>query len=310
MNMGKSLRYRALILAAALALAAQTAFAASLSFVKQSTTSTLAITYSAETTAQAAGTVTIKKGVFTGTDFCVVLTLLSMTQASPENLSYAMYSPAATLANQLSLTGSPTSPSEVLAGSFSSTSTKNSTITLDYAFVVSPTTLPPPGSYIATIDESIYASTYLPSGTALASNTLTVTVTVGALYGVSVVPTGSAFSSTTTSQALNFGTLAPGQSLGADILVRSNVSYSLLLSSSNSGSLVNLADTTSLIGYALTSNGIAVPLASGPSTIASASAATYSSAARYDLVATISPFSTYPSEGSYADTITITLSSP
>ena len=303
-------RLSAFVLALALALGGQAVFAASLSFVKASTSSTLSVAYSSDTTSQAIGKVTIKKGTFPGGDFCVVLTLLSMTQASPEALSYAMYSPAATLANQLSLSGSPTSPSQVLAGNFGAGTTKNSTISLDYAFVVSPTTMPPPGTYIATIDESVYASTYLPSGSPYASNTLKVTVTVGSIYGVSVVPTGGAFSSTSTSQSLNFGFLAPGQSLGADILVRSNVSYSILLGSANSGSLVNLADPTSLIAYSMTSNGGAVPLASGPSSIASGAAATYSSSARYGVKATIAPFSGFPSAGSYADTVTITVSSP
>ena len=308
--MEKPSRIFAWLLAASLALAGQSAFAASLSIVAQTTTSTLAVAYSAETTAQATGQITIKKGTYAGGNFCVVLKLLSMTQTSPENVSYAMYSPAATLANRLSLTGAPTSQSQVLSGNFPSTASRTATITLDFAFVVSPTTLPPPGTYIATINESVYASTYLPSGTVYATKTLTVTVTVGSLYGVSVVPTGSAFSSTSTNQPLNFGLLAPGQSLGADILVRSNVSYSLLLSSSNSSSLVNLADPASLIGYTMTSNGGAVPLAAGSATIASGAAATYSPAVRYDVIATIAPFSTYPSEGSYADTITITLSSP
>jgi len=308
--MKKPLRPFALLVALLLALAGQSAFAASLSIVGRSTTSTMAVSYSSEATAQASGKVTIKKGTFAGGNFCVVLTLLSMTQSSPETVSYAMYSPAATLADQLSLSGAPTSPSQVLSGSFGAGTTKNSTVTLDFAFVVSPTTMPPPGSYIATIDESVYASTYLPSGTRYASHTLKVTVTVGSIYGVSVVPIGSGFSSTSTSQSLNFGVLAPGQSLGADILVRSNVLYSILLASANSGSLVNIADPTSLIGYSLSSNGNAVPLSSGPSSIATRSAATYSSSSRYGIKATIGPFSTFPSAGSYADTITITVSSP
>ena len=310
--MKKTVRLSALLMAAAMILSAQGSFAAALSIVTWSskTTSTMAVAYSSDTTTQATGKITIKKGTFAGGNFCIVLTLLSMTQSSPEALTYAMYSPAATLANQLSLSGSPTSQSQVLSGNFGAGTTKNSTITLDFAFVVSPSTLPPPGTYIATIDESVYASTYLPSGTPYASHTLKVTVTVGSIYGVSVVPTGYGFSSTSTSQALNFGVLAAGQSLGADILVKSNVLYSLVLASANSGSLVNIADPTSLIGYSLTSNGTAVPLASGPSAIASRSAATYSPAARYGMKATIGPITSFPSAGSYADTITITVSSP
>jgi len=226
-------RLVSLVFAVSLATTGGSAAAAtSLSIVKgaSSTTTSLAVSYSPNATAQATGTITVKKGSFAGGNFCVVLTLTSMTKGSPEGLSYAMYSPAATLANQLSLSGSPTSQSQVLSGSFTSNQSSKTTVTIDFAFVVSPTTLPPPGTYRAVINESVYASTYLPTGKVYASNTLTVTATVGASYDVSVVSSGSPFSLGSTNQTLNFGTLAPGQSLGADILVRSNVSYSLLLS--------------------------------------------------------------------------------
>lgn len=310
MNPGRRPGALALILAACLAASGGPAAAASLSFVRNATTSNLALSYSPDATVQASGTVTVKKGSFAGGAFCVVLTLTSLTQGSPEGLSYAMYAPAASLANRLSLDGSPTSPSQVLQGSFAATDSSKATLSLDYAFVVDPSTLPPPGSYVATINESLYASTYLPSGPVLASNTLKVTVSVGADYDVSVVPRGSSFSLASTAQALNFGSLSPGESLGADILVRSNVSYSLLLSSANLGSLVNPADPTSLVAYSFTSQGAVLGLASGPAAVASGAAATYSTPARYAVDATILPFSGFPSAGSYSDTITITLSSP
>ena len=178
------------------------------------------------------------------------------------------------------------------------------------SFQVNSTTLPAPGTYTAIISEKIYGgSTYPASGAALDTNTLTVTITVGTIYDVSVVATGSAFSLASSSQALNFGTLAAGQTLGADILVRSNVSYSLSLASANLGSLVNNADSTSSIGYSLSSNGTTASLNPGPASIANGAVATYASPQRYSLLATILPFS-FPSAGTYSDTITVILASP
>lgn len=304
-------RLRRVSTAVALAVAAAVSVSAlSFSGGTGGTTKALSITYSPDANAQASGKVVVKKGTYTGGVFSVVFTLVSLSPASSPSLSYAAYAPAATLANQLSLTGAPTGPSQVLTGTFASNAKSNTTITLDFAFVVMPATLPPPGTYVATIDESLYGTSYLPTGTAYSSNTLTVTVTVGAHYDVSVVPTGNSFSLTSTSQALDFGSLSQGSTLGADILVRANVSYSLSLSSANSGSLVDVVDPTSLVGYSLMSNGVGYSLSPGPALIAGGAAATFGSPQRYALAFTILPLPTFPTAGTYTDTITITLSSP
>ncbi|MEI6875240.1 MAG: hypothetical protein WCL50_08950, partial [Spirochaetota bacterium] len=133
-------------------------------------------------------------------------------------------------------------------------------------------------------------------------------VIVGSVSDLSVVRTGGKFSTTSTSQSLSFGTIVPNASKGADLIVRSNVSYGLSLISAKGG-LAN-ADDGSLIGYTLSSNGTAHSLPAGvPVSIATAGP-TYSGLARYALLATITGYGDMPTEGSYSDTLTIIMTAP
>jgi len=273
------------------------------------TTNSFSLSYSPSGAAQASGIITVNNGTKIADDrpYCVVMTL--MNPGSQGGLSFGLYNLGS--GSRLSLTGSPSSASETISGDFAPGTAANTSRIYTIGFRVEAAVLPPPGTYTAIIKEDLYGgSSFPPSGPILDTNTLTVSVTVGSFYDLSVVATGSSFALDSTSQSLAFGSLAPGQSLGADILVRSNVAYSLSLSSANSGALVNPLDPGSRVGYSLTSNGASISLASGPAPIATGASATYATPTRYRIVASILSFSVYPSAGSYEDAITVSLSAP
>lgn len=98
-------------------------------------------------------------------------------------------------------------------------------IPLSFMFYVPPGQVVPAGTYTDTFIVGVY-STYndtSPMGT----TSVNITTVVIASADLSIVPTGSAFS-TSTSQTLAFGTLASGQVLGCDLLVK-NASHLLRL---------------------------------------------------------------------------------
>lgn len=272
------------------------------------TTDGIALSFSADGNRSATGRVTVNNGtqVADNRAFCVTFRLSNPGQQG--GMVFDLVNTAT--GNTLALNGAPTATSQVISGSFAAGTKANTSQVFSIAFRLYPSPIPVPGTYTATIVESLTGGSTLPSGPVLDTNTLTVTITVGTLYDVSVMPAGGSFSLGTTSQALNFGILAAGQSLGADILVRTNVGYSLSLASSNLGSLANTADPTARIAYALSSNGAAFSLDPGPAILASGAPATFQGTARYAISITVAAMAGLPAEGAYTDTITVTLSSP
>ncbi len=273
------------------------------------TTDSLAVSYSPNGSTQAAGIVTVNNGTKTADNrpFCVVFTLTNQGQQG--GLTFRVVNTATGAV--LSLSGAPGNESQVLSGSFPTGTAVNTNQVFPYAFQVDPTKLPAPGTYTATISQKLYGgSTYPPSGAALDTNTLTVSITVGSHYDVSVVGSGAGFSLASTNQALNFGILAAGGQVAADILVRSNVTYSLSLTSANGGRLVNAEDATSAVAYSVTANGTPVPLSPPPGAVAGGAAATFETPKRYSLLFTILPISDFPSAGAYSDTIIVNLAAP
>jgi hypothetical protein len=272
-----------------------------------------ALVYSPDSVVKGTGTIRVSNGGYAG-PFAIVLTQLSLSPspASPaEGLRYGLYQPAASPTYALSLTGSPSSSQELLLGSFAASQAgKNTSTNVSFAALVSPLSLPPPGTYTASLRAYLYASGFPLSGASVASLLITLSVTVGSHFDLSIAPVGDPFSLAATSSALAFGTLVPGDSRSVDVLVRSNVSYSLGLASAHGGALANAYDG-SLVPYALSSNGGALSLSPAlPAPLAAGARASYSLAARYALEVRISPFPGLPTEGDYFDTLTLTLSAP
>ena len=270
------------------------------------------LTYSPDSVVQGSSTVRVSNEGYIG-PFAVVMTQLSLSpvRAAPaEQLRYGMYQPSASPSYKLAIDGSPSGSTELLLGSFPAGSAKNAFIDLGFAALVSPLSLPPPGTYTASLRADLYASSYPVSGAPVDSFIFNVVVTVGSNFDVSVQPAGSAFSVQATSGSMAFGTLHGGDMRSLDILVRSNVGYSLAITSANGGALGNRQDG-SLLGYDATVGGTALVLEPGvPASLAAGAPATFSAARRYTLAVTIRPFVDMPTEGDYSDTLTLTLTAP
>jgi spore coat protein U-like protein len=242
---------------------------------------------------------------------CVVFTEISRYPSSSQqaqNVNYGLFS--ADGSSQLSVDGSPASAQETLTGSFPNGSKKNDVLNLQFLVKVFPTSLPPPATYWITLRADLYASSYPPSGRIADTAFFTVTIGVAGFYDLSVEPTGGAFALDSTTATLAFGSLVANNSKGADILVKSNISYSLSLSSINGGAFANTTDGSKL-PYSLTVNGSAITLPPGIRVlVATGAQASYGTPTRYALVATVLPYTAMPTQGAYSDTITVTLSAP
>jgi spore coat protein U-like protein len=136
----------------------------------------------------------------------------------------------------------------------------------------------------------------------------TISIQVGSYYDVSIVASGGTFSLSSTTTTLAFGTIQANESQGSDILVKSNISYSLSLISANGGAFLNASDASKL-PYSLSVNGSLIALSPGtPTLVANGAQAGYGTPTRYALVATILPYTKLPTQGTYLDTITVNLS--
>ena len=264
--------------------------------------------FSPTATTQAQASIVLVSNRYSG-PVCIVFTELSRLPAanSPaQEVQYGLFD--TTGSSRFSLDGSTASEQQTLVGSFPPDSRKHDLLTLGFLVKVFPATLPPPGTYTMTLRAELFAGSYPPSGAVKDSVLFTISILVGSFYDVSVVAEGGGFSLGSTSTTLAFGTIQQYDTRRADLLVRSNVTYDLSLSSTNSGAFANLSDGTR-IPYSLTANGTAVSLASGTRTLlANGTQAGYGTPARFALVIGVLPFTDLPSEGAYSDSLVVTLS--
>ncbi len=266
-------------------------------------------TFSPTTTVQTSDSMELRSDGYSGS-VCVVFTELSRwpSPGSPsQNLVYGLSSTNGS--SQFSVDGTSASPQEVLTVVFPSGSKSNDRLVAGFLIEVLPSTLPPPGQYQINLKADIYASAYPPSGGIVDSTIFTITVQVGHWFDVSVVASNSAFSLASTTAALNFGTLAPNVSKGVDILVRSNLSYRLFLSSTNGGALASLLDGTK-IPYSLKVNGSTVGLLPATQSLVTNAPASFGNPARYAVTVTILPYQQLPTEGQYSDLLMVIVSAP
>jgi hypothetical protein len=246
-------------------------------------------------------------------DFCVVLTQTSLTPAivpPAEGLTYGIWTPSSPPTYRLSLNGTPANNTELLTGNFPVGSTSTATVTLRMATIVYPTTIPKPGTYVASIRADLYGSAYPPSGAVRSTLTFTVTVTVGSFFDLSVVGPNSTFLLSSTTGAMPFGTIVEYDSKSLDLVIRTNVAYSLSLRSTRGKAMQNSTDG-SLLPYSLIFDGGEMTLPAGMTVSAkSGVTATYSATKSYPVLVSIPPFLDLPTDGNYSDTVTIVLSSP
>ena len=141
-----------------------------------------------------------------------------------------------------------------------SSAARGTVIPLSFLFYVPPNQVVAAGTYSDTVIVGIYNAYNSP--TPMTSKSITITTVVAASADLSIVPTGSAFS-TSTSQTLAFGTLATGQVLGCDLLVKKNTSTTVTFNSANHGVMKAIpTPAADQIPYTFVANGTTLNLAS------------------------------------------------
>ena len=284
---------------------AQPMFAANPSFA--TITDPSAITYSADIEKNAGGSITVRNNNWDKA-FCVAFTAVTLAGGV---IGYDLKKPYPIPSLILSKTGTATSVDQVLSGAFVSADSTSKTKTLTYAIVTNPGYLPVPGTYTVNMTVKLYASS-LPTTTAVATRTASFSIVVNNSFDVAVVAVDMPFSISSTSGSLPFGTFAEGDSQSIDIIARSNVIHSLALSSAKGWKLANTNTLdSSTVAYSISSNNTPLSLTPGSAApITSGGAATGVSGKVYRLTFTLLPFLELPTEGTYADTLTLTMSAP
>jgi hypothetical protein len=278
--------------------------------------STQAVTYSADSTVWVTCHVTVTYSTLSsspsyraGRRYCIIISAASVSPTANPALNYTAWAPNYAV-NQLFIGPNPSTLTQVLSGNFPSGTANGAVQNFSFDIALANSTFPNPGAYTISLTEKLWPScnSFPTLGGTSSTKTQLIAVTVPNSYDVSVVPTGGSFSATTTSQPLDFGTLTAGATLGADILVRSNVSYSLALTSPNMGALSNGVDT---VPYILKQGVNTKSLTTGSTTLVSGALKNNTTVpAKYAITATIGTLGADLSSGTYTDNLTVTLTAP
>jgi hypothetical protein len=284
---------------------AQPMFAGNPSF--DSITNPAPITYSPDIEMNAGGSIRVKNNNWDKA-FCVAFTAVTLAGGV---IGYDLKKPYPIPSFLLSKTGTATNTDQVLSGAFVPDDRNSTKKTLTYAIVTNPGYLPVPGTYTVNMTVKLYASS-LPTTTAVAIRTASFSIVVNNSFDVAVVAVDAPFSISSTTANLSFGIFAEGDSKSIDVIVRSNVIHNLALSSAKGWKLANTDPLdTSTAAYSITSNNTPLSLTAGSAApITSGGAATAVSGKVYRLAFTLLPFIELPTEGSYADTLTLVVSAP
>lgn len=218
--------------------------------------------------------------------------------------SYFLYNNPAEKIALKDLSASP-DESEVISGSFISGS--NHTKVLRYYLAIPPGNFPPAGYFTDSFTISLYSGT-LDSYTLVSSANVSFAIQVNQEIDFSLVSSGGTFDITQTSKTLDFGILSAGQQKAMDILVRSNLKYSVDFTSKNGG-VLKRSDVWSndSVPYSCTINGAPITLSAWQAVEVINGSPTSGDGTRYELLFTIEDFWDI-SDGPYEDTIQITVS--
>ncbi len=202
------------------------------------------------------------------------------------------------------------SSNDVLSGSISNLG--NQVLTLNYYVCLNPTN---PylrfGNYSNTFNVQMYTGD-LTTNKSIGSQSINLNYLAPRQIDLSLVSTSSPFNLSSTSFNMNFGQIAAsgGASLSADLLVKFNAGYKVLLSSQNNGKLAHSSASDS-IAYTFLFNGSALNLSSSSGTPVTASTATGVSSTtgtRFPIQVNLGA-APNKSAGTYLDTITIIVQS-
>lgn len=161
------------------------------------------------------------------------------------------------------------------------------------------------GTYTDNIQIRIYSVKNNGTETAEGVKPFSVNLIANISMEISIVDEGGSHNSSSTAKTLDFGFLATNAELGADIMVSSNTSYQVRLSSLNNGALKLNAGA---IAYQLRANNTVYNMGSSASTPVTVGSGppNGSTPARYNIKIKITGSTSNLLAGQYTDTITIT----
>lgn len=197
------------------------------------------------------------------------------------------------------------SSSEVAAGSFPDGTNSPSTQTLTIFPRAGALEYPRFGLFSGAFDVRLYNGAF-NSATLERSETFTLTYNMQKAIDLSIVDTGAPFSASSTSKTLDFGTLATGVQRTADLILKFNAGYRILLSTAHAGKLLRVGGTQT-IDYSVTIDGAAVALPSTPTQVASGSGVSPEGGKRMPVVVTVGTVGPSHAPGNYQDSVMITV---
>jgi len=138
---------------------------------------------------------------------------------------------------------------------------------------------------------------------------LTISFNLPRYAELSIVPENSPHDASSTTYVMNFGTMVQNEELRADLYVKGNVGYGVMLSSMNGGKLMPTSGGNSSVPYQIRvgNSGYLTPSPAGAQfTVAQRYFGTSSSGERYNLRVRLGNFSQLD-DGDYQEVITITV---
>lgn len=225
------------------------------------------------------------------------------TNQYTDTLNYQLYKTTSEQRVLKDLTGAA-SDDDVITGYFEASQGWQE-MQVTYVYSVPKDQFIPKANYSDSIDVTLYEGT-LSSWVEQASKRVTLKADVWDSVQVSIVPTGQPFNSNNDALTLDFGFFEEGESMSADIVVRSNTLFSISFLSINGGVMVYSGGTdSSVVPYEFTFNGAAASLAGDDVLIDQGP--TDESGLRYPFTITILPYG-WVTGGPYKDTVTVTVS--
>lgn len=214
--------------------------------------------------------------------------------------------------NHLKTLAQATSNNDVVTGVLPSYSGSDTQVTVNFwAELLNVYATRPPGYYSDSFIVSLYKGT-LSSYSLEGTFNLTLGVNATKVVDISLVPTGSSFNVADTTETLNFGALSQGTTRSADVIIKYNAGYILKASSANNSRLKHTTLNT-YVPYAITFAGSTVNLTNSavtPVTITQGSGISPANGTIFNTVVTMGSVPSNQANGSYTDTITLTVQSP
>jgi len=230
---------------------------------------------------------------------------LSATGSS-DSFNYQLYDNMVNKNILKDLTGA-TTDSDVLTGFFPMSSGWQS-LTVSYVFYMPANQFVGAGKYGDSVEVKLYEGT-LSSAVVHDNETVNFEAQMDTIAEVSLVNTGMPFNPLQTELLFDFGILEAGESLSGDIMVRANALFTLSLQSGNRGVMANTdRSDSSIVPYEFIFNGSSVDLTGNrPIDVLIGAGPSDVNGLRYPFSVIIQPYG-MATEGTYEDTITVTVS--